>query len=127
MAIIPQSEAHPLLTGLSETRRYHYYSLCDAAGQQYAAAALAEHPDALELHLEVLRFGPATVRALRTDVEELKHMARRTGKTRIVGLRQEPGAQADPRWPKFTRLFGFTGQRVLQVAELRLDEDPVNR
>jgi hypothetical protein len=33
----------------------------------------------------------------------------------------EPGPEADPRWPKFTRLFGFTGQRVLQAAELSLD------
>jgi hypothetical protein len=121
MAIMPQADAHPSLSGLHEPWRMRFFSLADAAGQQYAAAALAEHPDALELHLTVLRFGPATVRALRADMEELKKMARAMGKTRIVGLRHEPGAEADPRWPKFTRLFGFTGQRVLQAAELRLD------
>ncbi len=120
MAIIALAQPHPALATLHESWRFRFYSLSGKDGE-YAAAALAEHEDALELHLEVLRFGPATVRALRADVEELKDMARRLGKTRIVGLRVEPGGQADPRWPKFTRLFGFTGQQVLQAAELRLD------
>ncbi|MBA4356909.1 MAG: hypothetical protein Q7U56_14845 [Humidesulfovibrio sp.] len=120
MGIIPQTHAHSSLTAIGEAWRFRFYALADEDGQ-YAAAALAEHEDALELHLEVLRFGPATVRALRADVGELQRMARALGKTRIVGLRVEPGAQADPLWPKFTRLFGFTGQRVLQVAELRLE------
>lgn len=120
MTLTAETDAHPSLAGLQEPWRMRFFSLSDEAGQ-YAAAALAEHPDALELHLAVLRFGPATVRALRADLEELKGLARRLGKTRIVGLRVEPGPQADPRWAKFTRLFGFTGQRVLQAAELRLD------
>lgn len=120
MALIPDSSAHPSLTGLHDPGRMRFYTLSDEAGA-YAAAAVAEHPDALELHLEVLRFGPAAVRALRADLEELKRMARELGKSRIVGLRVEAGPKADPRWPKFTRLFGFTGQRVLQAAELRLD------
>lgn len=120
MAITAEKQTHPSLSGLPDPWRMRHYSLSDETGQ-YAAAALAEHPDALELHLEILRFGPATVRALRADLEELKRMARLLGKTRIVGLRVEPGPEADPRWPKFTRLFGFTGQRVLQAAELSLD------
>lgn len=120
MSITAQTDAHSSLAFLPEPWRFRFYSLSDADGE-YAAAAVAEHADALELHLEVLRFGPQAVRALRADVQELKAMARELGKTRIVGLRVEPGAQADPRWPKFTRLFGFTGQRVLQAAELRLD------
>lgn len=120
MGITRQPHAHPSLGALGDGRGLIFYSLSDEAGE-YAAAAIREHPDALELHLEVFRFGPATVRALRADMEELKGMARALGKTRVVGLRHEPGATADPRWPKFTRLFGFTGQRVLQAAELRLD------
>ena len=48
-------------------------------------------------------------------------MARALGKSRIIGLRLEAGMQPDPRWPKFTRLFGFTGQCVYQAAELRVD------
>jgi len=120
MTITAEAAAHPSLAELQEPSRLRHFSLSNASGQ-YAAAALAEHPDALELHLTVLRFGPATVRALRADLEELKGLARRLGKTRIVGLRVEPGPEADPRWPKFTRLFGFTGQRVLQAAELSLD------
>jgi hypothetical protein len=120
MTITAQSIAHSSLADVQAPSRLRFYSLSDETGQ-YAAAALAEHPDALELHLTVLRFGPAAVRALRADMEELKRMARRLGKTRIIGLRVEPGPEADPRWAKFTRLFGFTGQRVLQAAELRLD------
>lgn len=120
MTITAQSVAHPSLADVQELSCLRFYSLADEAGQ-YAAAALAEHPDALELHLTVQRFGPATVRALRADMQELKRMAREMGKTRIIGLRVEPGAEVDPRWPKFTRLFGFTGQRVFQAAELHLD------
>ena len=121
MTIAALAEAHPCFSCLPDPARLRHYSLFDDAGQ-YAAAALAEHPDALELHLVVQRFGPATVRALRADMEELKRMARELGKSRIVGLRVETGPEADPRWPKFTRLFGFTGQRVLQAAELVLGE-----
>lgn len=120
MPIIPVENAHSALGALCRASRFCWYELADARGT-YAAAALAEHPDCLELHLEVLRFGPGTVRALRADVEELKDMARRLGKARIVGLRTEDGQQPDPRWPKFTRLFGFTGQRVFQAAELTVD------
>jgi len=120
MAIRPLSGAHPALAYLGNSERLRFYELADADGV-YAAAALAEHPDSLELHLEALRFGPATVRALRADVEELKAMARALGKSRIIGLRLEAGMQPDPRWPKFTRLFGFTGQCVYQAAELRVD------
>lgn len=120
MPIFPQPGAHSSLSGLREPSRMRFYTLADETGI-YAAAALAEHPDALEVHLSVLRFGPAALRALRADVEELKAMARRLGKSRIVGLRVEPGTEADQRWPKFTRLLGFTNQQVLQAAELRLD------
>lgn len=120
MSIFAQSDAHPSLSGLHDPCRMRFFTLSDESGV-YAAAALAEHPDALEVHLSVLRFGPAAVRALRADMEELKAMARRLGKSRIVGLRVEPGPEADQRWPKFTRLFGFTNQQVLQAAELRLD------
>jgi len=120
MAIRAVKNAHSALAGFSTQPRFCFFELWDERGT-YAAAALAEHADSLELHLEVLRFGPATVRALRADMEELKALARSLGKTRIVGLRTEDGQIPDPRWPKFTRLFGFTGQRVFQAAELHLD------
>jgi hypothetical protein len=120
VGIHPRKTAHPALAYLNDHGRFRFYELADASGV-YAAAALAEHADCLELHLGVLRFGPATVRALRADVEELKGMARDMGKRRIVGLRLETGQTADPRWPKFTRLFGFTGQRVYQAAELDVE------
>lgn len=120
MAIHRAKTAHPALGALSGWPRLRFFELSDGRGT-YAAAALAEHADCLELHLEVLRFGPATVRALRADAAELKAMARRLGKQRIVGLRTEDGPAPDLRWAKFTRLFGFTGQRVFQAAELLLD------
>lgn len=119
MAIHPVENAHLALGALSAQPRFRFFELSNGR-EPYAVAALAEHPDCLELHLEVLRFGPATVRALRADMEELKIMAAGLGKTRIVGLRTEDGHGPDPRWPKFTRLFGFTGQRVFQAAELHL-------
>jgi len=119
MSIMPRESARPALGPLAAWPRLSFFELSDGR-ETYAVAALAEHADCLELHLEVLRFGPATVRALRSDVEELKAMARRLGKERIVALRTEEGQTIDPRWPKFTRLFGFTGQRVFQAAELRL-------
>lgn len=120
MGMHPLATAHPALEYLSDPGRFLFYELADAAGT-YAAVALAEHSDCLELHLEVLRFGPGTVRAMRADMAELKNVARSLGKACIVGLRCEAGQQADPRWAKFTRLFGFTGQRIYQAAELRLD------
>jgi len=120
MAIRAVKNAHSALGGLAALPRFWFVELWDERGT-YAVAALAEHGDSLELHLEVLRFGPATVRALRSDVEELKALGRSLGKTRIVGLRTEDGQTPDPRWQKFTKLFGFTGQRVFQAAELRLD------
>lgn len=117
MAILPTKNAHCALYYLTPRERFRFFVLRDARGP-YAAAALAEHPDALEVHLEVLRFGPGVVRALRKDVEELRRMARERGKSRVIGLRLEPGARPDPRWAKFTRLLGFTGQRLYQAAEL---------
>ncbi len=120
MGMHPRATAHPALEYLSDPGRFRFYELADAAGT-YAAVALAEHPDCLELHLELLRFGPGTVRAMRADMAELKSLALSLGKKRIVGLRCETGQGADPRWAKFTRLFGFTGQRIYQAAELRLE------
>lgn len=120
MGMHPRATAHPALEYLSDPGRFRFFELADGRGT-YAAVALAVHPDCLELHLEVLRFGPAAVRAMRADMAELKAVARSLGKTRIVGLRCEPGPELDPRWAKFTRLFGFTGQRAYQAAELRLE------
>lgn len=118
MSLTPLAGAHPALEPLRPGLRC--YELRDERGV-YAAVALGEHPDCLELHLELLRFGPRTVRSMRKDLEELKALALGLGKSRIIGIKAEAGEEPDRRWPKFTRLFGFTGQRLLQLAELRLD------
>ena len=120
MPITPRSSAHPSLSPLAQPQRYNYVDLADHTGT-YATAALAEHPDCLELHLTVLRWGPQSARALRQDLEWLKDHARALGKARIVGLMLPLGLEADQRWFKFTRAFGFTGQRLHQSAELVLD------
>lgn len=106
---------------------YLYLRLYDEQGT-YGYAAVAEHGDCLELHLEMTRWGPQARRGLAGDLEWLKARARARGKVRITGLRQEPDQPdggllpvPDPRWAKFTRMFGFTGQCVLQAAFLDLD------
>lgn len=107
---------------------YVFLRLYDVDGT-YAHAAVAERETCLELHLEMVRWGPQTRRGLAQDVEWLKARARALGKSRITGLRQETADESsgrvspDPRWPKFTRMFGFTGQCVLQAAFLDVDEE----
>lgn len=93
---------------------YRYCQLYNRDGT-YGFAAIAEHSDAIELHLEMVRWGPKVCRSLRRDAAWLRRQAARRGKKRIVGIRQETG-ELDPRWPKFTRMFGFTGQAVMQTA-----------
>ncbi|MGE4551770.1 MAG: hypothetical protein AB7D57_01580 [Desulfovibrionaceae bacterium] len=118
---VRQTAHRPAVYNHLPADRYEFLELSDAAGP-YALAALAEHPDALELHLEMLRWGPRAARGLETDLAWLKDRARRTGKHRILGIRQETDGAPDPRWPKFTRHYGFTGQCVLQMASLELDD-----
>jgi hypothetical protein len=96
---------------------YGFLELSDRDGV-YGYAAICEHEDCLELHLEVVRWGPRARQALARDLEWLRREARRRGKSRIIGVREEPGAEPDPRWARFTRIYGFTGQRVLQTAWL---------
>ncbi|GAB6126860.1 hypothetical protein JCM14124_25660 [Humidesulfovibrio idahonensis] len=120
MGIQPTKNAHPALAYMDKMERFRFVSLADDRGL-YGAGALAEHDDCLEVHLEIFRFGPGVLRSLRADAEELKRMAYRLGKKRIVGLKVEAGPVADARWPKFTRLLGFTGQRIYQAAEMWLE------
>ncbi|MGE4292679.1 MAG: hypothetical protein AB7E32_10770 [Desulfovibrio sp.] len=107
---------------------YLHLRLFDEAGT-YGYAAVAEREDCLELHLEMTRWGPQARRGLARDLEWLKARARALGKLRITGIRQEPGVpdgslpRPDPRWPKFTRLYGFSGQCVLQAAFLELEPE----
>jgi hypothetical protein len=101
---------------------YRHLRLFDDAGT-YGYAAVAEREDCLELHLEVTRWGARARLGLLRDLEWLKAQARSLGKVRITGIRQEPDNRPDPRWAKFTRLYGFTGQCVLQAAFLELGEE----
>lgn len=93
---------------------YRYCKLYNRDGT-YGFAAMAEHDEAIELHLEMTRWGPKVCRSLQKDAAWLRRQAAQKGKVRIVGIRQETG-ELDPRWPKFTRMFGFTGQAVMQTA-----------
>lgn len=93
---------------------YTYFSLYNDEGD-FGVAALAEHEDSLEVHIELTRWGLQVLRALRKDNDWLRSYARSRGKSRVVGIKQETG-ELDERWPKFTRLMGFTGQAVVQTA-----------
>lgn len=98
---------------------YRFLRLFDETGT-YGYAALAERDASLELHLEVVRWGPQACRAMRRDVAWLRRHARQCGVQRIVGIRQEPDGQPDPRWDKFTKHYGFSGQCVFQAAFLEV-------
>ncbi len=98
---------------------YTYFRLYNKNGE-YGVAAVAEHDDALELHLELSRWGAQVRRSLARDARWLRSYAQKHGKSRIVGIKQESG-EPDPRWPKFTRIFGFTGQTLLQTAFMEVD------
>ena len=104
------------LAYLPDLPRYRFYELYDGKGV-YGWGALAEASDNLEVHLELCRFGPRTLRALQNDAAWLRAEASRLGKTHVLALRADL-AVPDPRWPKFTRLMGFTGQAVVQVARM---------
>lgn len=101
-----------------DTGNFEFYSLYDGQGE-YGVAAVAWHEDCAELHMEALRWGPRARQGLLRDMGWFKSLARNKGKARIVGLRQEAG-DPDPRWPKFTKLFGFEGHAVVQTAFLEL-------
>ena len=120
MTLHLRSHAHPSHQSLKGQENMRHYDLADIFGH-YAVAAVAEHADCLELHLEVLRYGPRAARALAQDLEKLKQLARQLGKERIVGLHQPGTLEADALWFKFTRQFGFRNQRLYQCAELPLE------
>lgn len=104
------------LAYLPDLERYRFYELFDSRGV-YGWGALAEASDNLEVHLELCRFGPRTLRALQNDAAWLRAEAARLGKTHVLALRADMTVP-DPRWPKFTRMMGFTGQAVVQVARM---------
>jgi len=107
------------LAYLPELSRYRFYELFDGRGV-YGWGALAEASDNLEVHLELCRFGPRVLESLQDDAAWLRQEAARLGKSHVLALRADL-ATPDPRWPKFTRLMGFTGQAVVQVARMEAE------
>ncbi len=99
---------------------YCFYTLHNQSAV-YGTAALAEHPDFFEVHLELTRWSPKICRCLQEDSKWLRYYAQKKGKQRIVAIRQETGA-IDPRWPKFTRLMGFSKHAIVQTALLEVQE-----
>lgn len=120
MTMIPRFCRHPAQAYLPKGPNWQYFDLAEG-GNTYAVAAIAEHADCLELHLEVLRYGPRAARALKDDVGELKALAQRLGKRRVVGLTQVAGQEVDMRWFKFALAYGFETPRLYQSVELRID------
>ncbi|MBU1247849.1 MAG: hypothetical protein KKB70_04050 [Proteobacteria bacterium] len=99
--------------------QYTYFRLFNHDGD-YGRAAVSEHPQSLEVHLELSRWGVGVRRSLEEDAAWLRSQADSLGKTRIVGIKQESGTP-DPRWPKFTRILGFTGHSLLQTAFIEVN------
>lgn len=107
------------LAYLPDHGRFEWFRLGDEQGD-YAVLGLAEAgADCLELHLEITDWGLRARKGLARDMGWLREYARTRGKSRILGLKG--GRELDPIWPKFTRLYGFTGHAVVQTAYLDVD------
>ena len=119
MSVTNVDTAPAQLQSLPRPQRYQWYRLGDDLGE-YAVAAVAEAGEDLELHLVVTDWGLRARRGLVRDMEWLKDMARNRGKRRILGVKLETADVPDPRWPKFTRLFGFTNHCLIQSAMVDL-------
>lgn len=118
MSVKSMEQCPEPLSYLPQQERFEWYSLCDEQGE-YAVAAVAEiDAKTLELHLEVTHWGLRARKGLVQDMDWLKQRARSQGKQRILGLKG--GWEIDPLWPKFTKLFGFSGHAVVQTAQLEL-------
>jgi hypothetical protein len=108
------------LAGFPENGPYRWLELADTHGP-YAACAIAERPDYLELHITVTRWGPKTRRTLARDLEWLKGEARRLGLPKIMGVRANDQGRFDEKLFRFARLYGFGEMCVFQTASLAVD------
>lgn len=117
--LIKNREVPPTFRSFPAPERYEWYRAEDEDGL-FAYVALAEAGEAMELHLEAVRWGPKARRAMESDLEWVKAEARRRGKRRLLGLKAEEGHVPDPRWHKFVGLFGFENVAVVQTATLNL-------
>lgn len=102
-----------------EHDRYRWLKL-HADGHTYGHAAIAEQPDALELHLTLHTWGANVRRNVSGDLEWLKGEARRLGKSRITGLRVNGNGEFDDKLFRFARMYGFSEMHVYQTASLIL-------
>lgn len=115
----------PSVFGHFPDGKYVYYNLYNDQGG-YGLGAVAEHADALEVHIEISRWGPKVARSVMGDAAWLRHEAGRRGKQKVVGVKQEDGP-LDTRWPKFTRLIGFTGHSIMQTAFMEAEPATDNK
>lgn len=98
--------------------RFTWLELRRKRGPVYGHAALADQGEWLEVHLELAAWGPGVLRALREDFGWVRAEAARRGRRGLIGMKVRRGTDPDPKWPKFTRLFGFSGHIVAQCAVL---------
>lgn len=99
--------------------QYRWLVLC--AGEEiYGHAAIAGRGEDLELHLSLCRWGPATLRRIRGDLEWLKQEGRRLGKRRILGVRIDSQGEFSPELFRFADLFGFKDHCILQTMALEI-------
>ncbi|OIQ49716.1 hypothetical protein BerOc1_01641 [Pseudodesulfovibrio hydrargyri] len=108
------------LANFPQNGPYRWLELADDQGP-YAACAIAERPEYLELHITVTRWGPRTRRTLARDLEWLKGEARRLGLPKIMGVRANDQGRFDAKLFRFARLYGFGEMCVFQTACLAVD------
>ncbi len=118
MSVVETAEKPEALAHFPDGR-YRWLVLC--AGEEiYGHAAIAGRGEDLELHLTLCRWGPATLRRVREDLEWLKQEGRRLGKRRILGVRIDGQGKFSPELFRFAGLLGFTEPVVLQTVALEI-------
>lgn len=130
MSVHVVEECPERLRALPSSRRYRWLRLRDSAGE-YGQAALAESGECLEVHLEMVRWGPQAMRSLRNDMHWLHNEARRLGKSQILGIKgaaeaddPEKALLVDEVWVRFTKALGFAEHGLLHTAILPVESMP---
>ncbi|GKT29128.1 hypothetical protein ADUPG1_001053 [Aduncisulcus paluster] len=97
--------------------RFEWYRLVTPGGVAYGYAALAVHPDTLELHLKLTKRLNRRIRFFLTeDREWLRKYARCLGKKKIAGIT----GRLDEMWVRFCKLFGFNNVWTTTVAGMQV-------
>lgn len=96
---------------------FEWFRLISLGGEVYAYAAVARHPDTLELHLELVkRINRRRRVLLEDDLKWLRQYARALKVSKIAGF----DINCTEMWPRFCRMFGFKNFRIEDVFGMRV-------